>query len=107
MKPSELLDKPEKWTKGVPARTATGEQSPSFTSDAVCWCALGALTRCGVYDRKLKIKLGEIAAKLFPERVKDCKRISLQQGIYFAAAFNDHPDTTFEDVRKVLIESGL
>ena len=46
MKAYELLDSPEKWTKGVMARDANGEHVLHDSPNAVCWCMLGAIERC-------------------------------------------------------------
>lgn len=110
MKPSELLDKPEKWTKGETARRADGKRAFSMDDGAVCWCIHGAISSCmawgGGFDQTRHL-LNETIKRLFPERVEAINRIEGTTGVFFHAAFNDHPETTFEDVRRVLIEAGL
>lgn len=46
MKVYELIDSPEKWTKGVYARNACGFSVEPTNPVATCWCAWGALQRC-------------------------------------------------------------
>lgn len=48
MKPSELIDTPEKWTKGCAARTVAGVPTSSWSKDACCWCIWGGFNKC--YD---------------------------------------------------------
>lgn len=98
MKPSELLDKPEKWTKGAFARRKTGTRTEWTDERAVCWCMEGALLVCGHLgaDEWRKVKDFILVKPAFSARTEG----SINE-------FNDHPDTTFEDVRRVLIEAGL
>lgn len=46
MKIYELLDSPEKWTKGYFARNKTGDPTESHDNDACCWCLIGAAMKC-------------------------------------------------------------
>jgi hypothetical protein len=92
VKPSELLSDESKWTKKEIARDKSGNCVHPKSSDAVCFCILGAYYKCE------SVGIGRVSAAvrdLFPER---------DQGIPY---FNDHPETTFEDVRKVLLAAGL
>lgn len=41
-----LLGEPSRWTQGAPARLANGVNCTSVHPEAVCWCVLGALTKC-------------------------------------------------------------
>lgn len=45
-------------------------------------------------DTSALLRCKDIILRLFPERVRTC----------VIPSFNDHPDTTFEDVQKVLRE---
>lgn len=89
MKPSELLDKPEKWCQGTYARNKDGKLAILGAPSAVSWCILGALKMChfSLYgpERQLLDKLtgGSVVT------------------------FNDTPGRTFEEVRAKLIEAGL
>lgn len=40
-----LIDTPEKWTQRTIARDADGRTVPAVSSEAVCFCAEGALVR--------------------------------------------------------------
>jgi hypothetical protein len=41
----ETISDPERWTQGVFARDAAGREVGSLEDDAVCFCALGAMTK--------------------------------------------------------------
>lgn len=43
----ELLAKPERWTKGESARDAWGKPISAFSTQATCFCLIGALYRAG------------------------------------------------------------
>ncbi len=40
-----LIFKSENWTKGATARDFSGDMVCAFESEAVCWCAQGAIAR--------------------------------------------------------------
>lgn len=45
----ELISLPEHWTQGHSARDETGSFCSPRSSRARCWCAMGALERCGQF----------------------------------------------------------
>lgn len=60
MKPSEILiaarakiEDPENWIQGVEARAEDGTHVVPWSTDAVCWCAIGSIRsvvgRCAPY----------------------------------------------------------
>jgi hypothetical protein len=97
MKPSELIDSPEKWTKGEYARDASGKSIDFSSNDAQCFCLRGAIYRLGDDNDECRQNLHNLSravARLYPQ-------------FWGVTSFNDHPETTFEDVQKVLKEAGL
>jgi hypothetical protein len=99
MKILELLDAPEKWTKKTAARGASGSPLPPDSDQACCWCILGALQKCypkGPADVEVEVLLKAIE-KIFPRTGT----------LGLITRFNDHPDTTFADVRAVLEEANV
>lgn len=62
----QLLSDPKKWTKEYYALNIDGEFTDSNSSQAVCWCLIGAIRK--VYDKenyfimmaKVREKLGEL-----------------------------------------------
>lgn len=90
------------------------------------YCAIGAMTvamgswRCGVngpqklpspFNKEVEyVKAAErvrgIIKEQFPDRCFGWPAIEFQP-IRFVAAFNDHPDTTFDDVRMVLEKTAI
>jgi hypothetical protein len=94
VKPSELLSSPEKWTKGADARNSNGNIVYTNSDDASCFCLRGAVILCRISLPTARTKLRAALTKLYPT-------------FSDYVDFNDHPDTTFEDVQKVLKEAGL
>ena len=94
---------PEKWTQHDYARDKNGRETSIFDPEATCFCLLGGISK--VYnvtvddldDKTLEIreKINEAIRKLFPDRPS------------YIHKFNDHPDTTFEDIKKVLKEANV
>lgn len=50
MKPSELLAKPENWTKGSFAKDKHERLVHPTSQDATCYCLIGALVKCNSLD---------------------------------------------------------
>ena len=99
MKVKELLTGPEKWTQNAWGRNIAGQdlfslgKQPLFVvSDpsVVCWCLIGAVMRC--YPRCHRIPLDKICKKL--------KTVAVTE-------WNDAPERTFEDVRKLVEELDI
>jgi hypothetical protein len=44
----DLLSVPGQWTTGESARDKHGNPTFTHSSDAVCWCLIGALAKCKV-----------------------------------------------------------
>lgn len=104
MKVKELLSEETKWTKNHYAKNEEGEPVSSLFSEACCWCLKGAVTKCyynpaienyHVIQQEAVDKLRAAVKQLFPSRVNHPSRCE-------AATFNDHPETTFADIQKVL-----
>jgi len=45
IKARELISKPENWTQRAAARTASGHRTSALSTNAVCYCAMGALLK--------------------------------------------------------------
>jgi len=92
-----LLDKSEKWAQGEFGLLG-GHSAP--LSDATCFCVLGAMSKAqglsGWTINPAGLYYVEEAVKsMFPERVNFAGKPTVP-------AFNDHPDTTYDDVIDVL-----
>ncbi len=77
MKVRDLLCDESKWTRGVNARDAAGEETSALSETAVCWCLNGAIGRCyagvgvsEVYER-VRLALKEKHRIAFPHRWND------------------------------------
>lgn len=93
MKVRELLTGPEKWTKGADARSESGYSVEPDSKAACRWCLYGAINaaypRTDDAIRALKL----VNAKLGESR-----------GI---CNWNDAPERTFDDVRKLVEELDI
>ena len=95
----ELLNKPSSWCQGPFAKDAEGNSVSVYSEKAVCFCLQGALDVC--YSESNR---PEIGAKLNAECKKFERDVDIQeifQELYYIG-FNEHEDTTFEDIRLVL-----
>ena len=63
-------------------------------------CLMGMLIYGSNHDPKETHYIIEAIHQMFPERVHD-----LNASIGSIIFFNDHPDTTFEDIQKVLTQA--
>lgn len=86
MKIKELFSSPEKWTKKDYALDANGVFVPPRDKSAVSWCLYGAVCKCYYPDR-----LGMISVI---EKIK--QRLDKS-----GAVWNDAPERTFEDVKRL------
>jgi hypothetical protein len=96
MKVSDVLRDESCWTKESYARDKDGFHI-SYDDPAACkFCIHGAVYRvCGMLGGgNIWQKLEEARKKLFPDSI----------GLI---NFNDRPETTFEDVKKVLAEANV
>ena len=91
MKPSELLDSPEKWTTGELARDKDGNKCDPLSPEAVCWCIEGAYRKVNGFV-KIDLHVGRSLMEL----------LRLDESPF---AFND--SHTFEEVRQVLLDNNL
>ena len=98
MKPSDVLKLKKNWVKNSYANRQDGSSCSVESDNAVCWCLVGAIMKCYPHPKtqvEKRLKASSAMKKLFPGRTN-----SLLQ-------FNDHKDTKFTDVKKVLKEAEL
>ncbi len=98
---------PEKWIKFAYARNKNGEDisgliNSQMINNGVCFCLLGGIRKVFKVDDDISNKTQEVRdkivtaiEKLFPRRPSSIH------------VFNDHPETTFEDRKKVLKEANV
>ncbi len=91
---AKTLAKPEAWTKGALARTAKGRAIGPHEKPAKCFCLEGAIVRNTLVDeRRPAFWLVQTAIReLFPNGARATS----------TPVFNDHPDTTHEEIILVL-----
>lgn len=107
MKPSELLTDESKWARGCYARDKQGESVPPESQESVCWCMIGVCLASGIWDSAIDRRLrGVIALEANRGLVPSLGEYPEVWDIH-VASFNDAPETTFEQVKRVLVEAGL
>ena len=98
----EILDSPEKWTKGKNARNKYGEPVPTFHNEAICHCLEGAIIKAlseqKLTDTKWRNSYIKITHALC--NVLDLKFDIGHQDEHIG--FNDHRKTTYTMVINAL-----
>ena len=98
MKVIELLDRPEKWTKGTWARDKAGMGVPGDSPAATQWCILGAVDRCYPTEN----------VRLWSEALHHLVVALLHlHNTRLIAEWQDRPETTWEQVRTLLERAGV
>lgn len=84
------LADPSRWTKGAPARDATGDRVPATDPRAVCWCVYGAR----------RLELAKVKSPELRRRLDDETDEMLHEAAGWAApsAINDGPTTIHSEV---------
>ena len=113
----ELFRNGEGWTKGEYARDANGNGTSPTTADyypsPVCFCSVGAIERAmhelypdatieGESSRSLNSPWNVVRLRsIFTVKQAACTRKSEVNKDFNGSLieFNDHPETTFEDIR--------
>lgn len=88
---TDLIDSPEKWTKGDFAIDENGCAFPmvdTMTKGACCWCVEGARRQLGIWA-------GDSRWRSF---LKECPKPGF---------WNDNPRLTYEEFRATLLRHGL
>lgn len=92
----DIFTSKDKWTKGFYARDKYGQKCFEGSTDATCYCILGAIKKV-YYGLPVEVdnKLETALKKLHPN----------SSGNY--VHFNDDPKTTFEDIIELIKEAGV
>lgn len=98
MKICELLTGPEKWSQNIVAVNAEGK-SVGYRNPSACrWCLLGAIYCCYSIPEGRAIE-SRIKDRLFGGRKRklgDCLSV-----------WNDAPDRTYRDIKKLITELDI
>ncbi|MBV8142745.1 MAG: hypothetical protein JOZ60_11940 [Verrucomicrobia bacterium] len=103
MKAHELLSSPAKWCQESPAEDGCGNKVPTFDPRAVKWCALAAIQKLyppleweEAMNRVLRAL--SVSEKAINQLSKTDKACCLME-------WNDDPNASFEEIRKVFVEA--
>lgn len=103
MRLSEWFTGPEKWNKGSYIKCKPQlhiMDRPLESKEIASVCLLGAVRLCEQHEigrNSLELYYIKAIKELFPSRVP-----SASSRRRIVPYFNDHPDTTFEDIQKVI-----
>lgn len=98
----ELLSDESKWTKGTFARDENNCNIDPYSKGAICWCIKGAIMRCYEGDDEYWHANNEIRAAIAKLKYFDKPTININ-----IMGFNDNPNTTFADIRRVIEEADI
>jgi hypothetical protein len=101
----DLYDHPNHWTKAAWARNTKGQAVVSWNEQAVCWCLAGGVSsvarRFTADSKTLRSAVNDMVKSLMASIRKLYPQLGLDADDT-PAIFNDHPDTTIADIRKVI-----
>ncbi len=98
----ELFDSEAKWAKRVLARDKYNMPVSNLSPYAVCWCLVGGIKKIYGINRRINDKLIEAGKALGFE-----KRFAIDGQVPSVSRFNDSMDTTFEDIKAVIVKAGV
>ncbi len=91
MKIKDLLNSPDKWIQHCYAKKKNGKLVHPAKPEAYCFCLRGALIQCYANMQEKNVAENKL--------LKVVAENTLHTGLI---AFNDSPETTFEDIRRIL-----
>jgi hypothetical protein len=62
-----LIEVPERWTQTYVAVDSTGFPCSPLASEALCWCALGAVERIAGHDGDLHLRVSDLLRAHTPD----------------------------------------
>lgn len=92
MKVRELLSDPSKWMQGKLAINDGSQFTHPAEPNACRWCLLGATVKCYPENEQRELVINRLSEAL---------------GMDTVVTWNDHPNRTFEDVRKLVEELDI
>jgi hypothetical protein len=105
MKVLDVLSDESKWVRDKVAVNTQGIQVAACDPSSARWCIVGAVAKvcdnCLAYSAIMR-KISKSVDKLFPQFKLDEQSIGDN-----AIEFNNHPATTYQDLRAVLEDAGV
>jgi len=106
----DLLSDPAKWTKSAMAKDAIGKSVQPYEPAAACFCMMGAMERGarGILENH-QIRDYYANATALNAEVEAQRMVSHilydRRGIFSIPGFNDHSDTTHDEVVSIMTEA--
>jgi hypothetical protein len=94
---AELLESPERWTKGKAWGTANGQHAMG-RDEATCFCVIGAIAY--IYG---DCPEGTVGKRSLLMR----KKVEFEANTCYLASWNDAPERTHEEVLDVVRKAGI
>jgi len=105
MKAHELLSSPGTWCQESPAEDAHGNKVPAFHPDAVKWCALAAIQK--LYPPSEWEQAMDRILRALSVSDKGIRQLSKSDKACCLMEWNDDRNSSFREIREILIEADL
>jgi hypothetical protein len=101
---SELLINPSRWARGSDGKDALGNSTGSaLHPDSVRWCLGGAIHLVYGHNHELREQMTKLVLAWLIERREEGE----EPADISISGWNDEPDRTFKDIRKLLSETKI
>jgi hypothetical protein len=105
MKAHELLSSPGTWCQESPAEDAHGNKVSAFHPDAVKWCALAAIQKA-YPPSEWELAMDRILRALSVSD-KGIRQLSKSDKACCLMEWNDDRNSSFREIREILVEADL
>ena len=105
MKAYELLSSPDTWCQESPAEDAHGNRVPAFHPDAVKWCALAAIQK--TYPPLQWEQAMDRVLRALSVSEKGIRQLSKSDKACCLMEWNDDQNSSFREIREILLEADL
>jgi hypothetical protein len=105
MKAHELLTSPDTWCQESPAEDARGNKVPAFHPKAVKWCALAAIQK--TYPPPKWEEAMDRVLRALSVSDQGIRQLSQSDKACCLMEWNDDRNSSFKEIREILLEADL